>query len=56
MWLEVDEQGLPREILDEHRRILAALESGETGAVLEAMREHRARSQAFIAALTPPTP
>jgi DNA-binding GntR family transcriptional regulator len=53
MWLE-DEQQLPEEILAEHHRILDALESDDGDSALVLLREHRERSQAFLAALTPP--
>ncbi len=54
MWLQPEEEMLPGEILTEHRRILDALESGEGRAALNLLQDHRARSEAFIAALTPP--
>jgi DNA-binding GntR family transcriptional regulator len=54
MWLQEEEQQLPEEILAEHHRILDALESGVRDSALPLLREHRERSQAFLAALTPP--
>jgi DNA-binding GntR family transcriptional regulator len=54
MWLHEDEEQLPEEILAEHHRILAALESNDRDNALLLLREHRERSQAFLAALTPP--
>jgi DNA-binding GntR family transcriptional regulator len=53
MWLQQDDEMLPGEILAEHRGILSALEAGEETTALARLREHRERSQAFIAALTP---
>jgi DNA-binding GntR family transcriptional regulator len=55
MWLQQDEEMLPAEILDEHRRILAALDDRDQRAALDLLRSHRERSEAFIAALTPPS-
>jgi DNA-binding GntR family transcriptional regulator len=55
MWLQEAEQHLPEEILAEHRRILDALESDDRDSALLLLGEHRDRSQAFLAALTPPT-
>jgi DNA-binding GntR family transcriptional regulator len=53
MWLQSDDELLPEEILAEHDRILEALESDDQDSALLLMREHRERSQAFLAALTP---
>jgi DNA-binding GntR family transcriptional regulator len=53
MWLQREEEMLPDEILAEHHRILGALEGGSAREALRLLREHRQRSQAFIAALTP---
>jgi DNA-binding GntR family transcriptional regulator len=53
MWLQEDERQLPEEILAEHHRILDALESDSRDSALPLLREHRERSQAFLAALTP---
>jgi DNA-binding GntR family transcriptional regulator len=53
MWLQPDDELLPEEILAEHDRILEALESGDRDSALLLLREHRERSQAFLAALTP---
>jgi DNA-binding GntR family transcriptional regulator len=53
MWLQPDDELLPEEILAEHDRILEALDSGDRDGALMLMREHRERSQAFLAALTP---
>jgi DNA-binding GntR family transcriptional regulator len=53
MWLQPDDELLPEEILAEHERIIDALESGDGDRALLLMREHRERSQAFLAALTP---
>jgi DNA-binding GntR family transcriptional regulator len=54
MWMQPDEELIPDEILAEHDRILDALESGDRAGALLLLREHRERSQAFLAALTPP--
>jgi DNA-binding GntR family transcriptional regulator len=56
MWLRPDDELLPEEILAEHDRVLEALESGDRDSALMLMREHRERSRAFLAALTPPLP
>jgi DNA-binding GntR family transcriptional regulator len=53
MWLQPDDELLPEEILAEHDRILDALESGDGEGALVLMSEHRGRSEAFLAALTP---
>lgn len=53
MWLQPDNELLPEEILAEHDRILDALESGDREGALLLMSEHRGRSEAFLAALTP---
>ncbi len=53
MWLQPDEEPLPEEILAEHDRILDALGTGDQPGALLLLREHRERSQAFLAALTP---
>jgi DNA-binding GntR family transcriptional regulator len=53
MWLQRDDELLPEEILAEHDRILDALESGDGEGALVLMSEHRGRSEAFLAALTP---
>jgi DNA-binding GntR family transcriptional regulator len=53
MWLQPDDELLPEEILAEHDRILDALESGDGEGALMVMSEHRERSAAFLAALTP---
>ncbi len=53
MWLQPDNELLPEEILAEHDRILDALESGDEDGALALMSEHRGRSEAFLAALTP---
>ncbi|HEV2922648.1 MAG TPA: GntR family transcriptional regulator [Solirubrobacteraceae bacterium] len=53
MWLQPDDELLPEEILAEHDRILGALESDDGEGALVLMSEHRARSEVFLAALTP---
>jgi DNA-binding GntR family transcriptional regulator len=54
MWIQPDEALLPDEILAEHHRILDALQSGDPDSALFLLHEHRGRSEAFLAALTPP--
>jgi DNA-binding GntR family transcriptional regulator len=53
MWLHPDDEQLPEEILAEHDRILDALGTDDQAKALLLLREHRERSQAFLAALTP---
>jgi DNA-binding GntR family transcriptional regulator len=53
MWLQPGDELLPEEILAEHDRILDALESGDGERALGLMSDHRGRSEAFLAALTP---
>jgi DNA-binding GntR family transcriptional regulator len=53
MWLQPEDELLPEEILAEHHRILDALGTGDQAKALLLLREHRERSQAFLAALTP---
>jgi DNA-binding GntR family transcriptional regulator len=50
MWL-ADPEHLPAEILEEHERILAALEGRAPERALPLLREHRARSETFIRVL-----
>jgi DNA-binding GntR family transcriptional regulator len=51
MWLADPERHVPAEILEEHERILAALESRAPERALLLLREHRARSETFIRVL-----
>jgi DNA-binding GntR family transcriptional regulator len=53
MWLEQDQQLLPQEILMEHEQILGALEVEDRELALTLLCEHRERSKAFLATLTP---
>ncbi len=53
MWLQPADELLPTEILADHDRILGALESSDGEGALTLMSEHRERSEAFLAALTP---
>jgi DNA-binding GntR family transcriptional regulator len=51
MWLAADEQLIPNEILTEHEQIVIALERNQHVDALRLLERHRARSEAFLAAL-----
>ena len=51
MWLEDPERHVPAEILDEHKRILVALEKRNTKQALRLLEQHRARSETFLRVL-----
>jgi DNA-binding GntR family transcriptional regulator len=51
MWLQNPERHLPGEILDEHARILDALERREPERALRLLEQHRTRSQSFLCTL-----
>jgi DNA-binding GntR family transcriptional regulator len=51
MWLEDPERHVPAEILDEHDRILVALEKRNTKQALRLLEQHRARSATFLRVL-----
>jgi DNA-binding GntR family transcriptional regulator len=51
MWLEDPERHVPAEILDEHDRILVALEKRNTKQALRLLERHRARSETFLRVL-----
>jgi DNA-binding GntR family transcriptional regulator len=56
MWLADPERHVPAEILEEHERILAALEREDPGQALALLREHRGRSETFIRVLIDANP
>jgi DNA-binding GntR family transcriptional regulator len=51
MWLEDPGGHVPEEILDEHERILAALEKRKATQALGLLARHRARSESFLRVL-----
>jgi DNA-binding GntR family transcriptional regulator len=51
MWLHSQEQLIPGEVLDEHRRILTALEKRRHERGLQLLAKHRQRSKRFLATL-----
>jgi DNA-binding GntR family transcriptional regulator len=51
MWMQLEEELLPEEILAEHRGIVEALEEMDNESALELLREHRRRSQEFLVVL-----
>lgn len=51
MWLQDPVRHVPREILQEHEGILAALGSGETEHALDLLEQHRDRSETFLETL-----
>jgi DNA-binding GntR family transcriptional regulator len=54
MWLDDPERHVPAEILDEHERILTALEHGEPKTALHLLEQHRNRSETFLRVLVDP--
>jgi DNA-binding GntR family transcriptional regulator len=55
MWLDSQEQLIPGEVLDEHRRILDALEKRNHERGLRLLAKHRQRSKRFLATLGDPS-
>jgi DNA-binding GntR family transcriptional regulator len=51
MWLRDPERHVPREILDEHERILAALKEPDARRALKLLEQHRTRSETFLRTL-----
>jgi DNA-binding GntR family transcriptional regulator len=51
MWLEDPERHVPEEILNEHERILAALEKRNARQALRLLEQHRTRSETFLRVL-----
>jgi DNA-binding GntR family transcriptional regulator len=51
MWLDSQEQLIPGEVLDEHQRILTALEKRAYERALQLLAKHRQHSKRFLAAL-----
>jgi DNA-binding GntR family transcriptional regulator len=51
MWLRDPERHVPREILDEHERILTALEEHDARRALKLLEQHRTRSETFLRTL-----
>jgi DNA-binding GntR family transcriptional regulator len=51
MWLADPERHVPAEILQEHERILAALERHDSERALKLLQQHRNRSETFLRAL-----
>ncbi len=54
MWLADPERHVPAEILDEHERILTALEHGDPETALRLLEQHRNRSETFLRTLVAP--
>jgi DNA-binding GntR family transcriptional regulator len=54
MWLADPERHVPAEILDEHERILTALEHGDLKTALRLLEQHRNRSETFLRILVDP--
>jgi DNA-binding GntR family transcriptional regulator len=51
MWLDDPERHVPAEILQEHERILAALERHDSARALKLLQQHRNRSETFLRTL-----
>jgi DNA-binding GntR family transcriptional regulator len=56
MWLEDPAEHASAEILEEHERILAALESHDRKPALRLLEQHRSRSESFLRILVDPRP
>jgi DNA-binding GntR family transcriptional regulator len=54
MWLEDPERHVPLQILNEHERILTALEHDEPKTALSRLEHHRNRSETFLRILVDP--
>jgi DNA-binding GntR family transcriptional regulator len=54
MWLDDPERHVPAEILEEHERILTALERHNPDQALRLLEQHRARSETFLRVLVNP--
>jgi DNA-binding GntR family transcriptional regulator len=54
MWLEDPDRNVPAEILQEHERIVEALEQNKTDRALRLLEKHRARSETFLRVLVTP--
>jgi DNA-binding GntR family transcriptional regulator len=56
MWLHNPERQVPAEILQEHERILAALQRRNPDRALHLLEHHRTRSETFLRVLVTPDP